>query len=292
MKNYKKSIILETTNVCNLSCPACPCHNNMTRARMIMQPTEFDCIFSKIKDNASSICFYMMGEPLLNPHLFQYIKIVHDAGIRTVLSTNAMLLDEYIDEIFESGIDYIQIALDGIDKETHESYRIGSSFNKVMNNIIKLTQEKEKRNYTNPQIGIQTIVNKFNEDSISEISKFAEDNNLLFNTKKMTFGKTHEIIYDNQIRFEPQKVEYRRFTNESLFYSKLDNCPELEKNIVILCNGDVVPCCYDYNGVNVFGNLLCNSLEDIFDSEKLHSFIEDKKRNKSQLCMSCDLIVQ
>ena len=33
-------------------------------------------------------------------------------------------------------------------------------------------------------------------------------------------------------------------------------CPELQRSIVILSNGDIVPCCGDYDGVLAFGSVV------------------------------------
>lgn len=291
MKQIKKTVILETVNFCNLRCPACPCNTTMTRERKILQPSEFNIIFSKIRDIASSICFYFMGEPLLNPYIFDYIKIAHNAGIRTIISSNGMMIDKYINNFFTSGLDYLQIAFDGFDKTTHEAYRVGSSFEKVKDNIIKLSKAKSYRNLTLPDIRIQTIVNRMNENQLDDIGNFAKKHNISFATKKMTYGKTEDIININRKVFEPMNNEYRRESSKSIYYSEITECPQLIEYLVILSNGDVVPCCYDYNGSTVLGNLYENSIDSILNGTKRTCFENMKSSGNSMLCGKCDLII-
>lgn len=284
------TVLLETVNYCNLKCPACPWHTTMSRKKKILTPSEYSIIFSKVKNIAGTICFYMMGEPLLNPYLFQYIRTAHKVGIHTLFSSNGMLIDKYIDELFESGLDYIQIALDGFDKETHETYRVGSSFEHVKSNLFLLVAEKEKR-FSDIEIGIQTIVSCVNEGQLETLAEFSRELGLSFNAKKMTYGKTEDIIRVNKSKFEPQDLRYRRDASDIRYYSQLEKCPQLNENLVILCNGDVVPCCYDYDGSIVFGNLLRDSVEEVLEGVERNRFLHSRKYGKAELCQRCDMVV-
>ena len=73
MLQEKMDVLLETVNYCNLRCPACPWHNTMTREKRKLSPDEFSTIFEHIYPYTKSICFYVMGEPLLNENLFESI---------------------------------------------------------------------------------------------------------------------------------------------------------------------------------------------------------------------------
>jgi radical SAM protein with 4Fe4S-binding SPASM domain len=59
----------------------------------------------------------------------------------------------------------------------------------------------------------------------------------------------------------------------------------------ITWRGDVIPCCFDYNADVVFGNLIENELETIFNSSAYLQFITDhiKGRIMNYLpCRSCN----
>lgn len=288
----KWDVLFETINYCNLHCPACPWHSTMTREKVMLQPDDFRKIFEHISPYARSICFYVMGEPLLNNNIFEYISTAHKAGIHTGISTNGMLLDQYINDVFTSGLDFIQIALDGMDAKTHESYRVGADFNKVMSNLKKLVQEKQLRDSTCPEIQIQTLISRQNENRLDEFKAFADNLGVSFSAKKMMFGKTEEIIRKNRKIFEPEQQKYRRLDNPNLIYfNEMDTCPQL-KCITILCNGDVVPCCYDYDGEVIWGNLIKQTWPEVMDGKPRITFLEKRKLGQSDLCKTCDMSIE
>ncbi len=59
----------------------------------------------------------------------------------------------------------------------------------------------------------------------------------------------------------------------------------------ILVNGDVVPCCYDFDGALVMGNALKEGIADIWDGEKFRKFREAHGGHdfgKYPICAGCD----
>ena len=63
------------------------------------------------------------GEPLLRPHLPELIKRVKaEAGIRQVsMTTNAVMLSRYAEELVDSGLDWINVSLELLDAERYKS---------------------------------------------------------------------------------------------------------------------------------------------------------------------------
>lgn len=65
-------------------------------------------------------------------------------------------------------------------------------------------------------------------------------------------------------------------------------CEHLNDTFTILANGDVVPCCYDLKGEVVFGNVLEESIFDIWNGEKMREFREKMFNGKvDSLCKKC-----
>lgn len=292
MNQKKMDILLETVNYCNLHCPACPWYSTMTREKRTLLPEEFERIFEHISSYTKSICFYVMGEPLLNEHLFEYVLVAHKAGIHTGFSTNGMLLGEHIEDIFCSGLDFIQVALDGLESQTHESYRIGSDFSKIVSNLRLLVWEKKKRGSNLPKIQIQTLISRQNEYRLLEFQAFADELGVGFTAKKMMFGKTKDVISRNRAVFEPEQKKYRRLDNRDLLYYKdMVVCPQ-SKRLTILCNGDVVPCCYDYDGKVVLGNLIRQTWPEIVQGAIKKEFDRKRQQGDVEICASCDMVAE
>ena len=67
-------------------------------------------------------------------------------------------------------------------------------------------------------------------------------------------------------------------------------CKALIKQIGVLADGSLVPCCLDHNGDVVLGNLFHQSLEDILSSPRTTALIEGFKHHHASeaLCRDCE----
>lgn len=287
LNDFPDFYIVEITNRCNIRCPACPWHTCMTRQIHDMTFEEYRLILDKIAPYAKAVCFYVMGEPLLNPDWHRIVKITHDRGIKTIISSNGMLLKENIDKIFSSGLDYLQVAIDGKDAETHESYRIGSDYSKVMSALRIISELKKKRECLIPEVAIQTLVTKQNENQIEIIKKQMDNLGFGFKLKRMHYGRTNDLEKKNKPIFMPTKEEYVRIGGKNYYSAGID-CPEM-KYMVILSNGEVVPCCVDFDAKQVIGNIFQESVSDIWTGNKHMDFINQYKSRQNTFCERCDL---
>ena len=142
IKNSPLSVYIETTNVCNLQCIMCP-NKNSKRKKGKMSHELFCKIIDEIAEKQPSITVspFYFGEPLMDEHIFKRIEYCKSKGLSYIkLSTNGSLLseNENYKRLIDSGIDYIIISFDGITKETYESIRVKSCFDKFLDGIEKL----------------------------------------------------------------------------------------------------------------------------------------------------------
>ncbi|MBT3661405.1 MAG: radical SAM protein, partial [Rhodospirillaceae bacterium] len=138
-------LIIEITSVCNLACIMCP-RNVMVRPDGYMALELFKSIVDQIKDTVELI--YLsggLGEPLVHPDLTEMIDYCRLQNVRVGVSTNATLLKrEIAGRILDAGPDILLLSLDGATKETHESIRVGSVFERTMGNVEYFLEEKER----------------------------------------------------------------------------------------------------------------------------------------------------
>ena len=60
-----------------------------------------------------------LGEPFMDPHIFERIEFCHRHSISTLLSTNGTLLDERdAARLLDSPLEQITLSFDGANKET------------------------------------------------------------------------------------------------------------------------------------------------------------------------------
>ena len=66
-------------------------------------------------------------------------------------------------------------------------------------------------------------------------------------------------------------------------------CFALKTHIAILCDGTVVPCCLDSNGIIELGNIFTMDLDSIIQSKRYQSLLKSLQDRQpcEELCKSC-----
>lgn len=125
---------IEITTRCNLKCRFC--------ARAILKrpvsdmPYEMFCSILDLLPHAYRITLVGLGEPLLHPHIADFISEAVSRGRRVALATNAMALDQTMSqELINSGLHSIAFSLDGPNQDTASAMRQGSDLEKIIRNI-------------------------------------------------------------------------------------------------------------------------------------------------------------
>lgn len=290
---FNGTIIIEPTNSCNLKCPVCPTSQNMKRKKGFMKFEDFKNIVDSIEPITKKIYMNFAGEPLLNKNIFEMVRYAEEKGISTLVSTNTTLLDRYIDGVLSSKLSKLIVCLDGASKETHESYRVGSDFDKVKENIRTLCKAKSEAGLVKPEINLQFVVMKKNENEIQKMVEIAEElgvNSLTLKSFAIGTQHNHEEKIKLAMDFLPNNKEFRRYdysVSDVELEKKPDICPWIRQS-VILWNGDVTLCCYDFNGELVVGNIFEKDFKTILKSPKYKKYRKMAMQRKFRLCKNCD----
>jgi radical SAM protein with 4Fe4S-binding SPASM domain len=154
---------VESSGLCNLRCPLC---STTFRTLPAGQPRNmslelFETIHAQLKKSAWRLTFYMEGEPMMNPRLFEMIEIAtRNPHVFTSFSTNFTLMRErLLAPLFKSRIDWISVSIDGFRQETYEKYRVNGRVEDVLNGIAMTTRFKcaSKLNYPYMQVNMITF---------------------------------------------------------------------------------------------------------------------------------------
>lgn len=271
-------LVIESTNICNLSCPLCPTGQKLKgRSKGKMSLGNFKKIIDELGDCLYSIRLENWGEPLLNEEIFEMITYAKRRKISTAFNTNLLFLDEQkAKELILSGLDHIKISLDGATPESYAKYRIGGDFNKVINNIKLLVKMRKILNKSNPFIEIQFIIMKHNEyelEAIEVLSKDLEVDSLFIerlrpDMREELFNPTFYGI-EKFKNWLPTDENYSRFnyqTKKRKFQPNI--CSYLWTSAVINWDGSIVPCCSVYDECYDFGNIFQNGFKDIWNGQK------------------------
>jgi radical SAM protein with 4Fe4S-binding SPASM domain len=294
------SLGIETGNICNLRCPLCPTGaGELTMKKGFMKFALFKQILDQLKYNLVSINLYSWGEPLLNPDLITMIKYAKgiNKNIKIVTSTNLNIQnDSFLRDLIKSEIDEVIVSCDGVTQQTYEKYRIGGSFNLVMQNMELLISFKKEFS-SKTDIVWNFLVFRHNEHEIEETKKVAENIGLILRIGKMRIYMKDEILkpHSESIRkykdWIPDKTEYSAYDKEKYTTKKIiKTCRKPWVEISINWDGKVFPCCAVYGDEFSFGDAKENNIRHIWNNRmyaEARKQIINKKRKATTICGIC-----
>ncbi len=269
------SLFIETTSRCNLRCPMCP--RTGSNAPNVDMPDE--TLFTLLKDFAEMggdhVYLYGLGEPLLDKRIFKIIRLCRRMDIGTVVSTNGTLLTARArKKLLASGCEHLIVGIDGIKAETYEYYREGGVFADVVEKVRAFAEEKKALS-SKMTLVVQLVRMGRNMDEISDFLKFWQKvpGVDLVRIKDEDIGLPDHAIYaqDGFMRKNPCHMLWRG-------------------PMVIKYTGDVFPCYHMASHADPIGNLHQESLESIWNSERMQELrlIHAENRFKdSSSCAAC-----
>lgn len=167
---------IENVSRCNFRCTMCQVSEwtNQKRAD--------DMSFEDFKDLIDSqyglveIKLQGMGEPILGGECFfkmiRYARKKH-IWVRTVTNASLLHLRDNYKKLIDSGVNEIQVSIDGATKETFETIRVGSKFEVVKSNCKLLNDycRQKGANVTK----MWTVVQKGNISELPDLVEFAHE---------------------------------------------------------------------------------------------------------------------
>lgn len=260
-----KKIYIETINLCNLNCDFCIKNR---RKKEIMTIQNFKIILSKIKNYTNYIYLHILGEPLLNPKLNEFILLASNEGFNINITTNGYLIDKIKDN---KNIRQVNISLHSFDVKYNVELK------KYLNNIFDSVEELIKNDtYISLRLWVK---NKYSEDIINEVNNYY----------KVNITKNNKIKENLFFNFEKQFI-WPDLNNS--YYNESGKCYGLTDHIGILVDGTIVPCCLDTLGIINLGNIFKEEIDEILNKKTVIKMIEGFKNNKKEmeLCKHCNFL--
>ncbi len=195
------SVDFRPIGACNLDCPFCfgPRHELPTmKATPIFQVLDF------IVAHGTKSVVISGGEPTLIKELPRILSYLRSNGIKTILSTNGLLLERRINEIAPL-LDWVALPLDASLSSVNQIMRVGHPrhFELVLH-LLSLIRS----NYPVLKIKLGTVVTKLNKDYVTNIPQILSADALpniwkLYQVSYSNYGKDNrEILYISDEDFE------------------------------------------------------------------------------------------
>jgi MoaA/NifB/PqqE/SkfB family radical SAM enzyme len=285
--------VIDPINYCNLRCPVCPTGLGILgRERSRMSLPDFEKLIDQIVNYAYMVELYNWGEPFLHPQIFDIIRYASARRIGVRLSSNFNHFNaEMAEKTVASGLDAINISVDGADQETYEKYRRGGKLEKVLKNIRLLVEAKRKAGSSKPFITLRTVVNRYNEAQIDELRELAQTLGVdMFFAAQIYIDTTNPEQAREWLPVKPQNSFY------DIKNGKLENvwaCAELWESITINPDGGISPCCWLHQKKNDYENAFARPLKEIWNgdayisSRRVFAFGGPKAGPVQTICTVC-----
>ncbi|MDD5044354.1 MAG: radical SAM protein [Candidatus Omnitrophica bacterium] len=202
--SYPEAITLFLTHKCNLHCKMCGQwgETGVTRkqgTQFIQQELSREEIKAVIDDASRfrpNITLFG-GEPLIYPDCADLIRYIKSKKMHCLIITNGFLLEELAQGLVESGLDELNVSLDG-NAALHDEIRgMPGLFDKIMRGLAKINYFKEKKARKKPLINLQCTITSYNYrhlEQLVDVARQAKANSLTF----------HNLIFIDRATLEKQ----------------------------------------------------------------------------------------
>lgn len=238
--NYAR---ISLTNLCNLNCQYCSKNNG---EKQNISTFFYKNLIDVLDEIGIEKIRFTGGEPLLNSNIVELVKYTaKKQNVKDIcITTNAILLDKYIDDLVKYKLNRINISLDTIDSKKYFEITGKNLKDKVLENI-KLAKNKGLK------VKINSVLLKgLTIENIEEFLEFGYQNNIQIRfIELMPIGNNIDYYSD-------------KYLNSNDIISKLD-CYELD-----IYKNDVVTYFrykdkYDFGIISPISNHFCNTCNRI-----------------------------
>ncbi len=269
---------VELTNVCGLTCSFCPPKILPSKT---MSPEFFDEVLHALYPYTREVALHVVGDPLLLPNLRDYLDLCVQNGFSAMITTSGFYTRRQgIEVLTHSAIRQLNFSLNSFNKNPpRESLRA------YMEPIVEVCRAKVAQ-------GSDSFINLrlWNLDDMGSEAAFnAEVIGYLessFTCKISSVGKG-SVRLDRHVLLHYDR--YFEWPDPASAHRSDGYCQGLSRQIGVLADGRVVPCCLDKDGVITLGTLHQETLAAILSTSRAQSIVEGFAAGKAVelLCQSC-----
>jgi radical SAM protein with 4Fe4S-binding SPASM domain len=279
-------IYVEPSSFCNLECKFCPQYlSSDAIVKKNMSMNVFKKLISNIGEftNKPTLLRYCgLGDSLFNKEFLEMAKHAHKSDVveRTELVTNGILLNDNLIKELPKYIDRIIISIEGLSDEDYFKYTNRKiDFKNFISNITQLNAVNGKAKL-HLKIHNAAVLDEVRKKRFFDVFEPICD----------------EIYIENLVNLWPDLTSNmgvnagQRFDGGSL--NKVKVCPQIFKSMQINSDGRVIPCCIDWEGINIIGDIKNQNLRQIWNGDILKTLRNKHLKGlKSEIdpCKECTM---
>ncbi len=271
----------EVTDHCNAACVMCPRDlHKLGRPHGIMDQAMFEKSIDEVVGlGCKQIVLTGFGEPLIDKKLESKVAYAKSKGLRTYFISNASLLNrKRARGLIEAGLDELRVSYYGMRKESYERVMVGLNFDVTMKNLLGFLELRDELGSKRPRLELNWLVLPENEGDTDSFKEFWEPR-----ADAIEIWKPHNFGDGRSYRQRYEDVAMKNTCGRP------ENGP-----LQIQWDGEVIPCCYDYNNKIVLGNAFQQPVLEILNGDK-YQLLRHAHRNKNfrlfPFCDQCDQLL-
>lgn len=257
------NIDIELSTYCNMKCKMCP-HSEMKNHSFMDIKLAKKIINEAEKIGVPAIKLNWRGESTLHPKFIEICHFIRGKKFQDViLNTNGMYRIErsfIIDDTFTR----VVFSLDSLYRDILAKIRPGANVDHIVNNIEGLTPSKVTINFT---------IQRDNQAEFELMAKFCKKCGYTFNPRLMFPRTDHD----------------KDFVNKNRAVTGTKNCGYPFQRLIVSHNGNVYPCCVDWDEQYCVGNIEDQSIKEIWSSRQMQGVRKELVSNTRniELCRGC-----
>lgn len=279
---FPRFVQFETGTACNANCLMCP-HDQMKR-----KGTAKWSLISKIIREAvphvDAVCPFLMQEPFIEPRLVSILANVKQNNIhcRTIVYSNMAYVPESVMEQILSVdlLDELHISFYGPTEELYAKWQPPLKRGVTAENIKRFYLMRQRMKRVRPRItlhvlGVPELVQAARLGGYSDVQAYVDE--------------VAAVQYDT---FHGDVADYGGDQTAVMGKPPAPRvpCQRLWTGLNIHFDGSVVPCCIDYDDVNVLGNVAKDTLRNVWDGLNFETFRRlhmDGRWDEIPMCRGC-----
>jgi MoaA/NifB/PqqE/SkfB family radical SAM enzyme len=280
---YPMMLVLSFAYPCNALCPHCPYTNSNIRKEYRDAPFMSEAIFKKIADESGPFGAYLRisggGEPMLHPKATELLVYAKATGCKIGLITNGSKFhEENSRALLQANIDMIEFSVDACDPEKYAVVREGLEWDELVANVERMVRLRKELNSTSKLICSAVVQKGIDADAVERFWVRGKGLDYIIKRKFLTWGTNTTL-------------DGGRSADPTAYLEAGDTpCPFIFERLNIDSRGNVMVCGYDISANTRMGNVVTESIRDIWHGRGFQFYREKHlagKGNDIPLCRGC-----
>ena len=268
---YHPEVRYEPTDHCNATCIMCPRDKHEHgREHGIMDQAKYEKSVDEVVSlGAERIVLVGFGEPLLDKRLEDKMAYAKSKGMSTYIITNGSVLTGLrARRIIEAGLDEMRVSFYGMHRESYNAVMQGLEYEKTRQGLLSFLALRDEMK-SPMKVQLSYLVLPENEADTQAFKEYWEPR-----VDAIEIWKPHNF---------GDGRDYRERADCKTSCGRPDNGP-----LQIQWNGEIIPCCYDYNNQIVLGNAFEQPVLEILNSPKYRLLRYAHRQGKFSMFPYCD----